>query len=89
MLEFLKDTIVLTFGAEFMDSKTFVEVGLKSSYTITSKKLQTGFEIFGGVKNILDDYQSDFDSGKNRDSNFIYGPAMPRTYFVGLNLKSL
>ena len=74
---------------EFMDSKTFVEVGLKSSYTITSKKLQTGFEIFGGVKNILDDYQSDFDSGKNRDSNFIYGPAMPRTYFVGLNLKSL
>ncbi len=30
----------------------------------------------------------DFDSGKNRDSNFVYGPAMPRTVFVGLKIMS-
>jgi outer membrane receptor for ferrienterochelin and colicins len=74
---------------EFITSKSFIEVGFKSSYTISLTKLKTGFELFGGIKNIFDDYQSDFDSGKNRDSNYIYGPAMPRTYFVGVKLKSL
>jgi outer membrane receptor for ferrienterochelin and colicins len=45
-------------------------------------------EIFGGVKNVLDAYQTDFDSGKNRDSNYVYGPAMPRTAFLGLKISS-
>ncbi|SDW22948.1 outer membrane receptor for ferrienterochelin and colicins [Lutibacter oricola] len=74
---------------EFIKSPSFTELGFKSSYTIEAKKLQTGIEIFGGIKNIFDNYQSDFDSGKNRDSNYIYGPSMPRTYFVGLKLMSL
>jgi outer membrane receptor for ferrienterochelin and colicins len=33
-------------------------------------------------------YQTDFDIGKNRDSNFIYGPAQPRTFFGGIKLRS-
>ena len=27
--------------------------------------------------------------GKNRDSNYIYGPAAPRTFFIGLKINSL
>ena len=65
------------------------ELGIKSSYNFELKNLQTGLEVFGGVKNIFDAYQSDFDSGKNRDSNYVYGPATPRTVFVGLRIKSL
>ena len=49
-----------------------------------------GFDIeYGlGVKNITNDYQNDFDNGKNRDSNFIYGPSSPRTIYASLLIKS-
>ena len=74
---------------EFVKSQSFTELGFKSSYTLNVKKLKTGIELYVGVKNMLDNYQSDFDSGKNRDSNYIYGPSMPRTFFLGLKLMSL
>jgi outer membrane receptor for ferrienterochelin and colicins len=45
------------------------------------------FELYGGQKNILNQYQSDFDIGKNRDSNYIYGPSLPRTIFIGLKIS--
>ncbi len=38
----------------------------------------------GGVKNIFDSYQNDFDTGAGRDSDYIYGPNLPRTFFIGL-----
>ena len=50
--------------------------------------MSSPIELFGGVKNITNAYQDDFDSGKNRDSNYIYGPAAPRTFYIGLRLKS-
>ena len=39
-------------------------------------------------KNILNAYQNDFDTGKNRDS-YIYGPSVPHTLFAGLRLRSI
>ena len=39
-----------------------------------------------GVKNIFNQYQSDFDTGAYRDSNYIYGPARPRSLFFSLSL---
>ncbi|WP_298365357.1 TonB-dependent receptor [uncultured Lutibacter sp.] len=74
---------------EFVKSQSFTELGFKSSYALNAKKLKIGIELYVGVKNMLDNYQSDFDSGKNRDSNYIYGPSMPRTFFLGLKLMSL
>ena len=35
----------------------------------------------------INQYQNDFDKGALRDSNYIYGPALPRTVFVGLKVK--
>lgn len=52
------------------------------------KKLDTQIELFGGVKNLFDAYQNDFDIGKERDSNYIYGPSAPRTIFIGLKFGS-
>ncbi|MFP2996743.1 TonB-dependent receptor [Spongiivirga sp. MCCC 1A20706] len=37
-----------------------------------------------GVKNLFNSYQDDFDIGPTRDSDYIYGPNLPRTLFVGI-----
>jgi len=73
----------------YLKSPTFAELSFKTGYTFNLNKLDSSFELFGGVKNVFNDYQSDFDSGKNRDSNYIYGPGAPRTVFVGIKLSSL
>ena len=69
-------------------SKAFSELGFKTSYNFNLKNTAAELEVFGGVKNTLDAYQTDFDSGKNRDSNYVYGPAIPRTVFLGLKISS-
>lgn len=73
----------------YYTSSPFTEIGFRAGHTFALKKEQTGLEIFAGVKNIFDAYQDDFDTGKNRDSNYIYGPALPRTFVVGIKLISL
>ncbi|MDO6852298.1 TonB-dependent receptor [Cellulophaga lytica] len=74
---------------EYKDTPSFLETSLRLGYTFSSNKLNTGLEVFVGVKNITNAYQNDFDIGKNRDSNYVYGPSLPRTIFLGLRLKSL
>lgn len=74
---------------EFFTSPSFTEVAVRVGYNFELKKTSTGLELFGGIKNIFDAFQNDFDRGKNRDSNYVYGPALPRTYFIGLRLRSL
>lgn len=72
---------------KYVNTKTFSDVGFKSTYTFEMEKLTTKIALSVGIKNIFDSYQDDFDIGKNRDSNFIYGPALPRTFFIALQLK--
>ena len=72
---------------EFVNTKTFSEVNSKIAYTIPSKKYDLNFEIYGGLRNSFNQYQTDFDLGKNRDSNYVYGPALPRTIFFGLKIS--
>ena len=43
-------------------------------------------ELSGGVQNLFDSYQTDFQTGPTRDSDYIYGPGRPRTYFVSLKI---
>lgn len=73
----------------YVTSPSFFELGLKVGYTFSFEAVDSALEIFGGVKNISNTYQDDFDSGKNRDSGYIYGPATPRTIYVGIRLYSL
>lgn len=74
---------------EYFKTPSFTELSLRTGYTFNVSKLSTGIELYGGVKNITNSYQDDFDTGKNRDSNYIYGSSAPRTVFVGLKIKSL
>lgn len=72
---------------EMVETKAFSEVNTKISHTFHIHKFENDIEIYGGLKNIFNAYQSDFDKGKNRDSNYIYGPNMPRTIFIGVKIK--
>lgn len=61
----------------------FYDFNLKLSYDLklnSSAKLQLN----GGIQNIFNSYQKDFDKGEYRDSGYIYGPALPRTFFFGI-----
>ncbi len=63
----------------------FFDLNVKLSYGFKlngSAKMQ----INGGVQNILNSYQNDFDKGEFRDSGYIYGPALPRSVFVGVKI---
>ncbi len=73
----------------YVTTSSFYELNAKLSYNFPLEKMNSKLQIFGGVKNILNAYQSDFDTGKNRDSNYIYGPAQPRTVYLGLKFSSM
>lgn len=70
-----------------VQTPTFTELSLRVARTFDLSLLKSKLEVYMGCKNVFNAYQHDFDIGKNRDSNFMYGPAMPRTYFVGLRLR--
>ncbi|NJN25135.1 MAG: TonB-dependent receptor [Cyclobacteriaceae bacterium] len=73
---------------ELITSKRFFDQQIKVSYTLQLKSIGQGLQFFGGIKNISDAYQNDFDTGPYRDSNFVYGPARPRTFFFGVRLAT-
>lgn len=74
---------------ELVTTNSFMETNIKLSYALDWRYVGVGVEFFGGVQNIFNAYQDDFDSGKNRDSNYVYGPARPQTIYFGLKLMSL
>ncbi|MEM6684672.1 MAG: TonB-dependent receptor [Bacteroidota bacterium] len=63
------------------------EIGFNASRTFQISD-DYDLEINGGVKNIFNAYQDDFDRTIDRDPNYIYGPALPRTIFIGLRFGS-
>lgn len=66
-------------------SNSFFELNWKSSYKFNlDKHKHTYIQIYGGIQNIFNSYQNDFDQGVNRDVTYNYGPQRPRTYFMGL-----
>ena len=71
---------------EEVTTNPFFEWDVKLCYDIPLYKHYT-LEINAGVKNLLDSFQSDLDKGMDRDAGYVYGPATPRTFFAGINLK--
>ncbi len=74
---------------EYYKTKSFTDVGFRIGHTFELEKVKSGLELFVGMRNVFDQYQNDFDTGKNRDSNYVYGPSLPRSIIFGLRLKSL
>ena len=68
-----------------VNTPVFFDLNIKLSYDfklMSNAKLQ----VDGGIENIFNSYQNDFDKGVFRDSKYIYGPALPRSFFVGLKI---
>jgi outer membrane receptor for ferrienterochelin and colicins len=66
-------------------TSSFLENNFKLQFQIPNKN-NYKISLSAGIQNYTNAFQSDFDKGVNRDSGYIYGPARPRTYFLGLNL---
>ena len=48
---------------------------------------QTSLEISLACKNILDQHQKDIDVGAQKDSQYLYGPVQPRSFYLGAKLS--
>ena len=68
---------------DLVDTDSFLDMTTKITYHFDLKDA-FHVELSGGVQNLFDSYQDDFDRGAGRDSDFIYGPNRPRTFFIGL-----
>lgn len=66
------------------NTKQFFEANLKLTYDISLFDNATLMQVSLGALNIFNSYQNDFDKGKERDSNYIYGPMMPRSIYAGV-----
>ncbi len=64
----------------------FFDLGLKLSYDF---KLSKGakLQLNGGIQNIFNSFQQDFDTGETRDAGYMYGPSLPRSFYAGLKLN--
>ncbi len=75
-------------GEEFfnlIDSDPFLDANLKFSYNFSLTE-DFEMEVSSGFRNIFNSYQDEFDVGPTRDSDFIFGPAAPRSVFVGVKI---
>lgn len=64
----------------------FTTLNLKAAYDFVFGKGLT-LQVNGGVQNVTNSYQNDFDKDWNRDSAYIYGPSLPRSFFVGMKFS--
>lgn len=63
----------------------FFEQNFKAEYEVYQKGAFR-ISVFGGVNNMFNSFQDDFDTGQERDAGYVYGPVLPRTVFGGLKL---
>uniref|UniRef100_A0AB33J4M6 TonB-dependent receptor n=1 Tax=Prevotella sp. GTC17259 TaxID=3236795 RepID=A0AB33J4M6_9BACT len=71
---------------EAVQTPTFFTLNTKVAYEwplTTYMKM----EVNGGIQNITNAYQRDFDRGWGRDSGYIYGPGQPRCFFAGVKFS--
>ena len=75
----------------------FLQLNEVNSFLDLNLKLESHFDFTEnfmatlslGAKNIFNSYQDDFDVGATRDSDYVYGPGAPRTFFIGLKFGKL
>jgi len=70
---------------ELVDTDPFLEINLKAKlhFHVSDDFM---LDLSGGIQNIFNAYQDDFDTGPLRDSDYVYGPFRPRTYFLSLRI---
>lgn len=69
-----------------VETQSFFDASLKLTYTFRLFN-RVNLDLSGGVSNIFNSYQKDFDTGSRRDSGYIYGPSLPRCLNVGVSVR--
>ena len=64
----------------------FFDMNLKLAYDFPLYRTVT-LQVNGGVQNLFNAFQSDFDKGGSRDAGYVYGPGSPRSYFIGCKIS--
>ena len=64
----------------------FWDMGFKAAYDF---RIYNSFnlQLNAGIQNIFNSFQRDFDSGADRDSGYMYGPTLPRCFYLGIKLN--
>ena len=68
-----------------VDTPRFFDLNVKAAYELRIHK-EIGLQIYAGIQNLFDSYQKDFDQGPDRDSGYVYGPSLPRSWYAGVKL---
>jgi outer membrane receptor for ferrienterochelin and colicins len=87
LVPYFGNTIPNPEEGELRRSERFYDLDIKLRFNqrINGAKIQ----LFGGVKNIFNSYQDDFDTGISRDPGYIYGPKSPRTIYFGIKVGNM
>lgn len=72
---------------ELKRSPNFIDLGVSAEVLVWHNPKGWELKLHGGLRNLLNSYQNDFDRGADRDAGYIYGPLQPRTYFLALKLE--
>lgn len=67
-------------------TRSFLDMGAKASYDFKLYQSIT-LQLNAGVQNLFQAYQQDFDRQADRDSGYIYGPGLPRSFYAGVKLS--
>jgi outer membrane receptor for ferrienterochelin and colicins len=87
LVPYFGETIADPEAGELRQSDPFIDLGMKVQYN--TKLNGATLQVYAGLKNMFNSYQDDFDSGENRDPGYIYGPAQPRTVYLGVKIGNL
>ena len=68
---------------ELVKTKSFFDLGTKITYDLRLSS-KSNLQLYCGINNIFNAFQSDYDFGPDRDSGYIYGPTIPRSGYFGL-----
>ena len=68
---------------ELAKTKSFFDLSTKITYDLRLFS-KTNLQLYCGINNLFNAFQSDYDFGPDRDSGYIYGPTIPRSGYFGL-----
>jgi outer membrane receptor for ferrienterochelin and colicins len=73
---------------DLIDSEAFFDMNIKATYDFDISE-DFHLELSAGAKNVFNSFQPEFEAGPERDSDFIYGPAAPRSVFISIKIGNL
>lgn len=71
---------------ELVSTPMFWDMTLKINREIPLNRRYL-LNVFGGVNNLFNSFQKDFQTGPLRDAGYVYGPMLPRTLAFGVSMR--